>query len=502
VPQKKHHKTEAAAPHDAPEERSPTHPYDVWTPPAYHANDHIFDGAGGTDGGGAGIFTRLGHFAYMLNTTNQFRGYDMPIEVDTLAQMYNSYHNSVVSGLYPAQDAMVASLNTFASYLQATAKSSLIDTALTTGQVTDSSFSTALSWLVNRMLNAPSGGDTVKSNAVTATVTPATSNHGNAVVVATVTGPNGVAQEYVFNETVIGTVTSDSQTGTAKPGQEGVTFKGAPAAPLILGYEYPMGSGASRTVSGVDPLNQQAVGGAANYLRNSSFELWTVPNTPDRWTIGPGTASLTVLQGTTALDGTSSLKFVGDGAELTAVVQPFNSSGSTVVVGPLKTLAFCLWYSRPGTVTAGALEVALVDGTGLPLNDAQGVANTATVTSLITPSADAGWVSFSGVFRTPKVMPPLTQFRVRLSSHLGTGEVLLIDRVALAEPTAVYAGGPAVAVFTGANKLIAGDTFTVAVTNDYGGALQTAADRFYGLRLAGLQLPSSTTPTILDSLVA
>ena len=64
-------------------------------------------------------------------------------------------------------------------------------------------------------------------------------------------------------------------------------------------------------------------------------------------------------------------------------------------------------------------------------------------------------------------------------------------------------GGPGLAVFSANTPLVAGDTFTVAVSNSRNGLIQSGFDVLMPMRSNGLILPSAAlSPTILDSLVA
>ena len=65
----------------------------------------------------------------------------------------------------------------------------------------------------------------------------------------------------------------------------------------------------------------------------------------------------------------------------------------------------------------------------------------------------------------------------------------------------LYQGGPFAALFSGATKFIVRDTFQIAVNNAFNSRWQVRAEQLFGMRALGLQLPSSLTPTIPDSLI-
>ena len=90
-----------------------------------------------------------------------------------------------------------------------------------------------------------------------------------------------------------------------------------------------------------------------------------------------------------------------------------------------------------------------------------------------------------------------------------SGGNLNVDRMTLFELTELYAGGPRVAVVSGANKFVVNDLFFLTTTNDFAGSTNLATWQWAWERLftptprsLGLYLPSTTgTPTISDTLI-
>ena len=74
-----------------------------------------------------------------------------------------------------------------------------------------------------------------------------------------------------------------------------------------------------------------------------------------------------------------------------------------------------------------------------------------------------------GVFRTPRALRATLQLQVGLSAGLSAGSNLFIDRVAFAPLLQLDLGGPGLAVFSANTPLVAGDTFSVAVSNSHTG---------------------------------
>jgi hypothetical protein len=90
---------------------------------------------------------------------------------------------------------------------------------------------------------------------------------------------------------------------------------------------------------------------------------------------------------------------------------------------------------------------------------------------------------------------------------LTNGRNLYIDHLGMGAMTQLYAGGPAIAYFSGSTASLVKDVYSVTVTNNRGGAsnlatMQTAADRVFGMRALNLLLPSSGSPTVADALIS
>lgn len=71
----------------------------------------------------------------------------------------------------------------------------------------------------------------------------------------------------------------------------------------------------------------------------------------------------------------------------------------------------------------------------------------------------------------------------------------------------LYPQGPRIRIVNGSTPFAVGDRFRIVTANDHGGAtnlqtFQRLFDRFFDMRLLGLQLPTAGSPTIADSLIA
>lgn len=335
--------------------------------------------------------------------------------------------------------------------------------------------------------------------------------NGNPVVVFSFKNPQGLTLQYVFPETFTLTCSADSQAGGATLGNEPLSVKGQPAVSDVFSQLWPGGNGQSLTLSCVDGSKSNATG---NVLQNSDFAVASVPNIADNWTLQVGVAGTDVFvsAGNAYTPGGGSLQFTGTGsALLDAVTQSFNAApsvavgvgGTSYALKPDTAYHVNGWVKCSATPTAGVLELAFTDGSAYPgvvLNDDAGTANLFTKSLTAVSTA---YVNFNAAFRTPSVLPAAVPYRLRarLSTAIDSGKSAFLARLSVCEAKQLYPGGPFASVHSGNAKLIAGDSWTLAVTNTYG-AVQKWMERVFGMRGLGLQIPSSATPTVADTVVA
>lgn len=192
--------------------------------------------------------------------------------------------------------------------------------------------------------------------------------------------------------------------------------------------------------------------------------------------------------------GGAACYFVSDGATLSTLNQLL--TGLTAKTA----YAFSIWFIADSAPAAGVITIDLVDGIGgTVINDAQGVANSATFNA---SSLTTGWQHISSLvsggvfFRMPAVVPPVVYLRIRISTAVTTGRSIYFDHAALTQATELYRGGPLAAVFSGATSFVKGDTWALAMTNDRAGVNQENYNRCFSMAQLGLLLPYATNWTI------
>lgn len=342
--------------------------------------------------------------------------------------------------------------------------------------------------------------------AMTVTGTPAAFvGYGNGVVNVSVRrASDGKVQENAFAEDVQFTCETDSYSGTATAGNESFAVSGTGSASGVFAFDWPLGSNATTSVNAIDGNSDNSNG---NILTNSGFEDWT-NNIPDNWTLPVGTAGVNInREASIVYDGDFALRITGDGADTrTQLQQQFDDTDGTAgTLSPQSQYSFNTWIRRDGTIPGdGVLRIALVDENGDVIDDDAGTANSFTVdlTTLNTV-----YTSFTGVFRTPSIMPATVSIQFKLTTALTNGRSVYVDKASLGEMELLYTGGPSVAVHAGSIPFLIGDYEFTTITNSRGSGgtlstFQTLWDQLLGMRDLDLLLPSSATPTISDSLIS
>lgn len=465
--------------------------------------------------GTGGLFTRVGAMGGCLNDINSFVGTanltaanikSIGPAIDAIQAQFQAADQNLTTSLYSNRDTYRQVHGQLQSALQSLAQATVIQMANDDTPLAQLTLTLALQTLIAQMKAASAS---VQKPTISATPTAGGSNVGSGVLAVSVLGSNGVQRDYIFNETITATCTADGQ-GTGTAGQETFAFTGPAVESNPLTWDWPLGSGINTSLNAVDAL-QDNLGG--NLLQNGSFKQWTNPTIgPDNWLIlDPGAGvGTTIVQasGSNVYKGTSGIGFVGDGTHTPSIAQPFgatlstagNAGGTTATLSPSTQYALNLFLKASVVPAAGVLTIELTDGANNVVNDAAGTPNSLAITlSGITTS----FVGHQVFFRTPAVNPSTGyRLRIRISTAVSSGSTIYFGHTGLQTAQQLYTGGPYAGLFSGATNFILADTFSLAVSNNYGSAWQKLAERLFSMRALGLQLPSSGTPTVADSLIA
>lgn len=210
-------------------------------------------------------------------------------------------------------------------------------------------------------------------------------------------------------------------------------------------------------------------------LTNSDFESTEDLNgvdVPSSWTIANGDET-NVLSSATAFRGSASLELAGDGAatdfEVSQTISLTNRGGY------LFTARLYLSSGSAGTVTIG------VRGTGL---DEKVQVDLSTLS--------AAWTLHNASFTVPFVAPDDAEFYIQATGTWAAATNLLVDDAFFTTPT--WHNGVAYALVPGATNWRRDDMYRSSITV-VKGEFQDVFRELYGI-----QMPSSSTPTISDAL--
>jgi len=195
--------------------------------------------------------------------------------------------------------------------------------------------------------------------------------------------------------------------------------------------------------------------------------------------------------------GSSPLVLISDGSTLLSVSHLLRS------LTPRTVYAVNAWLALNTASASGVIEFALTSGIGGSIlqddagNDLKYTVNASDLTTAYKSSAKLA-ASGSPFFILPKTIPESVYLRIRSSTTLVSTRQLYIENIVFGQATQLYTGGPYVAVFSGPLGIQVGDSWSVAVANNYAGFTSKWMERNFELRSLGVKLPHSGSPTITD----
>ncbi len=195
--------------------------------------------------------------------------------------------------------------------------------------------------------------------------------------------------------------------------------------------------------------------------------------------------------------GSSPLVLVSDGSMLVSVSH---------LLTHLKVntpYAVNAWLAVNTAAASGVVEISLTNGVGgSVIQDDAGndLKYTVAATSLGTAFKAAADNAASGspVFMMPFQLPASVYLRIRCSTTLPNTRKVFVENPVCAEISPLYAGGVYLVAFTGPVGFTTGDSWSVAVANDFGGTMHWGMERNFGLRRLGIIIPTDPTGTIAD----
>lgn len=208
----------------------------------------------------------------------------------------------------------------------------------------------------------------------------------------------------------------------------------------------------------------------------------------------PSIAHATTVAGDAGDYRGSTLKLIGDSSTLHAIYAPLTG------LKPGTTYACHFRMKRTGTATSASMTAGIVQSIGgAILNDPGGTANSVVID--LSAVSDSTHESQSFTFRLPDTAQSPVYLRLACTVAIPTAATIYVADVAIAAMSQAYPGGPFFAAFSGIAASIAGDSWTLAVTNDRAGEWQTAYCRYFNTETIEFFLPTTGTNNIADSLI-
>lgn len=279
----------------------------------------------------------------------------------------------------------------------------------------------------------------------------------------------GVTSELAYpSDDVVVECTSDTVEGT-----ESWVITGSATASSRFSYDSNNGSGGSTSMVTAD---------GNSILTNGGFETWssgTALGSP--WSVTDSGAILARDAASYYL-GSYSAQVTGDG---TSDVYMTNAIYSSVTKG--KRYVCILRYLGDASISAGTLKV-YISGTGFTT---EGTGEELDLNAAALAAATT-WTTGSFFFNVPFNAPTDLKLNIDIE-NLSNTHTVNVDSAVIAP--VVYHAGIAYAVARGTGKYTKGDRFTLTNTNNDAGVFQAFFRDAYGV-----QLPSSGSPSINDSL--
>lgn len=324
---------------------------------------------------------------------------------------------------------------------------------------------------LNRQMRAAS--QSLLQNTITqGAVSYAGSNVGNGRVLL-----HSIPSQMSPSETLTFQCISDTTTG-ATSGREIFRVTGGLREADVTSYNWPGGSGANFNLASSDYVSSD------NTLTNGGFDSFT-GGVPDSWTITSGVANVSQLSSGTFRNG-SALRI--NAATLTALQQ----TGSNRILGPNRRLIFGFWAKRVSGSTIPILPNIYLD-----LDNAT---TGATVDSLGAAVTSTSWNLFTQSYTMP-FSAPVDNVRVTLSCIANVGNVYAIDCAFVYAPSQAGVNGQFVQIIGGSTDWRIGDYATVQITNNYASTVLAYTERFFAPFASGIELATSGSPTINNSVI-
>ena len=444
-----------------------------------------------------GLFTKLGLIGGFISDINTFQKSLVNVKSPALVNKFTSNGKTkIVLNYIPAVDSQISSVSSLVpGVFVDVAEGVLIDAVTTNDPLIPSTVDDCLIELVSQMKN-----DNVTVQKITNTVTVSDPSGLNLVRVSLVNSDGGPNQ-HTIAEKIRLEVTSDSFTGGTAPGNETLTVIAKDAAEDVFNYDYPAGSGSTVTL---ERTNMNASSSEGNSVTNGNFNLFDTdtPTIPNNW---KAITSYGVA-GTNWLISSNGLKIQNLGS-----VRLQQDISSSVRAKNVYHVHFRFKLNSSVVLSSGSITVDLVDSSGNTMVDNS---NTYLAKSVLFSSIDLAnlgvYQDVDATFVVGSKTPTTVFLRIMCNGTNQTGVTVELNRFVLTEMQELYDGGPYISLLgLDSDTLYSGQRIDITITKslDGGGTFtnntfQVLFDRLFEMSSKGITLPSSTVPTVLDSLIA
>lgn len=439
--------------------------------------------------GVGGLLTRVGDWAGEYNRAASLYGSALDAGFLSIWAQYGSTEQAAVQQLPDAVTSFRNSAITYQSVLAQDCATSWLLQVQRDTTVTPATLQRAVQIVYDQMVT---NVQSINRPTITTAVAYGGTNLGNTKFFLSNTNIYGDPLDMTLAEVMTATCTSQGS-GLSS------TFQVHGAASVaVTAYNWPQGSGASTSITVVDP----AIDGI---VTNSSLSTFTVADTPDDFTIVNGAAGATVFEAVAGgvRTGSNAVYLRSDGAQATKIQQELSLQVNT---------AYAITFqAKMNTNSAtGVLVVQFVDGSGTVIaNDAA-----ANLQASYNLNGGAGEITTSYqlltvFFSTPRQLPSSGVF---LRAGYGVAGVstrqLYLCNLQVFQATPLYGAqgtgtsGPFAAGVANTVASAVGDGATFTLTSSLGTqSFVFGMERLMSFRNLGAYLPSSTSPTVPDNLV-
>jgi hypothetical protein len=444
-----------------------------------------------------GLFTKLGLIGGFISDINTFQKSLVNVKSPALVNKFTSNGKTkIVLNYIPAVDSQISSVSSLVpGVFVDVAEGVLIDSVTTNDPLIPATVEDCLIELVSQMKN-----DNITVQKITNTVTVSDPSGLNLVRVSLVNSDGGPNQ-HTIAEKIRLEVTSDSFTGGTAPGNETLTVITKDAAEDVFNYDYPAGSGSTVTL---ERTNMNASSSEGNSVTNGNFNLFDLdtPTIPNNW----NAITSYGVAGTNWLISSNGLKI-----QNLASVRLQQDISSSVKAKNVYHVHFRFKLNSSVVLSSGSITVDLVDSSGNTMVDNS---NTYLAKSVLFSSIDLAnlgvYQDVDATFVVGSKTPTTVFLRIMCNGTNQTGVTVELNRLVLTEMQELYDGGPYISLLgLDSDTLYSGQRIDITITKslDGGGTFtnntfQVLFDRLFEMSSKGITLPSSTVPTVLDSLIA